>query len=324
VWRPTARDLRIQLKDFDTWLEGVQAGSGLALDAHPDLVVEDPALRKETSAEDEESSASTTSAPTKLNVHIDAGQQFWVRRADFAIKLSANLEIVVDQALANQPDSGVSVTGQLQFDRGYLELLGRVFDIERGGTLHFTGGTEATIDLSATYLDRRSEKTVKVQLSGSATSPQLDFLLEGTRITAGEAFTAIYGTETTSASEIEDTEAQAKAFVSALTAGAIATTLRKKLGAMAPIVMVTPGDTESSGQLRAGFEADALIPDFMRGVVTGVYLEGIISSDKSTSDSGQRDLQRGVSIDVHFPHNLFTSGRYGPDTTWSLDFGWQP
>jgi autotransporter translocation and assembly factor TamB len=322
VWGPTVRDLRIQLKDFDTWLEGVQAGAGLALDAHPDLVIDDPALRSETSAVNEESSAS--SEPTKFSVQIDAGQQFWVRRADFAIKLSANLEITVDEALADQPDAGVSVTGQLQFDRGYLELLGRVFDLERGGKLHFTGGTAATIDLSATYLDRRSEKTVKVQISGSATSPKLDFFLEGTRITAGEAFTAIYGTETTSSSEIEDTEAQAKAFVSALTAGMIATTLRKKLGAMAPIVMVTPGDTESSGQLRAGFEADALIPDFMRGVVTGVYLEGIISSDKSTSDGGQRDLQRGVSIDVHFPHNLFTSGRYGPDTTWSLDFGWQP
>lgn len=324
LWSPAVRDLRIQLRDFDTWLEGVQATSGLGLDAHPDIVIDDPATRSATPAEGEENDSPPGSKATKLIVRIDAGQQFWVRRADFAIKLSANLEIVVDEKSA-APESRVSVTGQLEFDRGYLELLGRVFDIERGGTLRFTGGGDATIDLSATYLDRRSEKTVKVQLSGSAMSPQLEFFLEGTRINAGEAFTAIYGTETTSSDQIEDTEAQAKAFVSALTAGMIATGLRRKLGALAPIVMVTPGDSQSSGQLRAGFEADALIPEFMRGVVTGVYVEGILSSDNTAANgSSQRDVQRGVAVDVHFPHNLVTSGRYGPDTTWSLDFGWQP
>jgi hypothetical protein len=325
LWSPAVRDLRFQLRDFDTWLEGVQGTSGLGLDAHPDVVVEDPAARIATPAEGEESDSSASAAATKLIVHIDAGQQFWVRRADFAIKLSANLEIVVDEKSASRSESAVSVTGQLQFDRGYLELLGRVFDIQRGGTLHFTGGVDATIDLSATYLDRRSEKTVKVQISGSATSPQLEFFLEGTKITAGEAFTAIYGTEKSSSDQIEDTEAQAKQFVSALTAGMIATSLRRSLGAMAPIVMVTPGDSQSSGQLRAGFEADALIPEFMRSVVTGVYVEGILSSDNTAANgSSQRDVQRGVAVDVHFPHNLVTSGRYGPDTTWSLDFGWQP
>ncbi|HKO94657.1 MAG TPA: translocation/assembly module TamB domain-containing protein, partial [Polyangiaceae bacterium] len=320
LWSPTVRDLRLQLRDFDTWLEGVQAASGLALEAHPDVVVDDPATKAALAG-----AGNGDSAATKLILRIDAGQQFWVRRADFAIKLSANLEIVVDEKSANAAEAAVSVTGQLQFDRGYLELLGRVFDIERGGSLRFTGGLDAIIDLNASYLDRRSEKTVKVQISGSATSPQLEFFLEGTRITPAEAFTAIYGTETSSPDEIEDTEAQAKQFVSALTAGMIATTLRRNLGAMAPIVMVTPGDSQSGGQLRAGFEADSLIPDFMRGVVTGVYLEGILSQDNTTANgSGQRDVQRGVSIDVHFPHNLVTSGRYGPDTTWSLDFGWQP
>ena len=51
----------------------------------------------------------------------------------------------------------------------------------------------------------------------------------------------------------------------------------------------------------------------------------IFSSDNTAANgSSQRDVQRGVAVDVHFPHNLVTSGRYGPDTTWSLDFGWQP
>jgi hypothetical protein len=93
---------------------------------------------------------------------------------------------------------------------------------------------------------------------------------------------------------------------------------------MAPIVAVDPGGSQGVSQVRAGFELDTLIPDFLRDVVTGVYVEGILSSEKMDEQGTQRDVQPGVLIELHFPHNLVTSGRYGPSTTWTVDLGWQP
>ena len=92
---------------------------------------------------------------------------------------------------------------------------------------------------------------------------------------------------------------------------------------MAPILSVDT-DKDRGEQLRAGFELDALIPTFLRDIVTGVYVEGIVSSDKQEDQAGGKDVQTGVLIELHFPYNLVSSGRYGPDTTWSLDLGWQP
>jgi len=244
-----------------------------------------------------------------------------VRRADFAVKLAADLQIAVHEA--SKSESPVSITGKVRFDRGYLELLGKVFEIERGGTLRFPGGTSATLDLAATYEDRRTDKVVRVQLSGSAESPHLDFQVDNETVTAGRAFQAIYGTEDSSEDE-DEVEAEAKQFVSAVTAGLVTSTIRRKFGAMAPILMLDPEDAEGTSQLRAGFELDALIPESLSEVITGIYVEGIISSEKQEDQSGPRDVNHGVLVELYFPHNLVTSGRYGSNSSWSFDLGWQP
>jgi len=98
---------------------------------------------------------------------------------------------------------------------------------------------------------------------------------------------------------------------------------RRRLGAIAPIVAVDPADSEGVGQVRAGFELDTLIPPFLEGIVTSIYVEGILATEKQAEQGGERDVQPGVLIELHFPHNLVTSGRYGPDATWTLDLGWQ-
>jgi len=163
-----------------------------------------------------------------------------------------------------------------------------------------------------------------VHLRGTATAPKLDFKLDENPITAGEAFQAIYGAADNSSDRTEDTEAEASQILSALTAGVITTSIRRRLGSMAPIVAVDPGGSQGVSQVRAGFELDTLIPDFLRDVVTGVYVEGILSSEKMDEQGTQREVQPGVLIELHFPYNLVTSGRYGPDTTWTVDIGWQP
>jgi hypothetical protein len=30
-----------------------------------------------------------------------------------------------------------------------------------------------------------------------------------------------------------------------------------------------------------------------------------------------------VLVELYFPHQLFSTGQWGPGTTWSIDWGWQ-
>lgn len=318
-WRPELRRLRVSLKDFDTWLERHDGSRGLSLEPHPDVTLK--ARRNGLEATSGGASAPRR-APIPMVVEIDAPEQFWIKRADFALKLSASLQIAAGVAKTEHEQGDVSVTGELRFERGYMEMLGKSFEVKRGGTLRFTGGTSAVLDLSAEYEDRRTDKMVVVRLQGSADAPALEFQVDGRKVSAGEAFQAIYGSNTTS--DDVDPEAQADQIIGALMAGVLTTSMRRRLGAMAPILSVDAADEDRGEQLRAGFELDALIPDFLRDIVTGVYVEGSFSSDKQADQAGSKDVQTGVLIELHFPYNIVSSVRYGPDTTWSLDLGWQP
>jgi autotransporter translocation and assembly factor TamB len=327
-WRPEEQDVRVQLRDADIWLESGRPPEGLALEPHPDLVVTRATTRASAPAGAEpllpKSEARAESiSPNRLLIEIDSRDGFRIERADFAFKLSTQLKILVQRPAPTPGTSGVSVSGEIRFVRGYLELLGKMFEIQAGGTLRFAGNDSTTLDLVAHYQDRRSEKLVKVHLRGTASSPKLDFSVDDAPSSAGEAFQVIYGSESSS-DRTEDTEAQAKEVVSALTAGVITTSIRRRLGAIAPIVAVDPADSEGVGQVRAGFELDTFIPEFLRDIVTGIYVEGILATEKQAEQGGERDVQPGVLIELHFPYNLVTSGRYGPDTTWTIDLGWQP
>ncbi|HVZ37059.1 MAG TPA: translocation/assembly module TamB domain-containing protein, partial [Polyangiaceae bacterium] len=325
-WRPEQQDLTIRLLEMDLWLESNRAPEGLSLEPHPDVVVRH---ERGTSASlaalaEEERARAEREKPNRMSVRIESGDGFWVRRADFDLKLATDLTILIEHPAPDPDSSGVTMTGEIRFERGYLELLGKMFEVQPGGTLRFGGSTSATLDLVASYQDRRSERTVKVHLRGTASAPKLDFLVDDNPVSANEAFQAIYGSTDTSSDRTEDTEAEASQILSALTAGVITTSIRRRLGAMAPIVAVEPGGSQGVSQVRAGFELDTLIPDFLRDVVTGVYVEGILSSEKLDEQGTQREVQPGVLIELHFPYHLVTSGRYGPDATWTVDIGWQP
>jgi autotransporter translocation and assembly factor TamB len=329
TWRPERNRLRVELENFDTWLERREPSRGMSLAPHPDLQVK-PALSSTTEQEPDAPHAffaraepAQPAAPVPLSVEIDAAKQFWVKRADFAFKLSADLDIDIQPSAPSAERPGVSVKGQLRFERGYMEMMGKTFEVKQGGLLRFTGGTSAVLDLTAHYEDRRSSQRVVLHLQGSVAAPKLDFSVDGEKVSAGEAFQAIYGSNKTSRDDVEP-EAQASQIIGALMAGVLTTSIRRKLGSMAPILSVDPADDDRGDQVRAGFELDALIPSFLRDIVTGVYVEGSVSSEKQGEASGQKDVQTGVLIELYFLHDLVSSGRYGPDTTWSFDVGWQP
>jgi hypothetical protein len=218
------------------------------------------------------------------------------------------------------------VTGKVDINRGYLDLMGRVFDVTRGSRLEFIGAIkpDPVVDIAATYDHRSSSKTVKVQISGRGSKPVLTFFIDDAEVSAGEVLELLLGRRGSGGED--SAKKEATSFVSALTAGLLATSARRELGAAAPIKMIEPGDQTGDGRIRAGFELDALVPPALRQFITGVYVEGIVEREGANDSRGQSQdasTQAGVLLELYFPHQLFSTGQWGPGTTWSLDWGWQ-
>lgn len=74
--------------------------------------------------------------------------------------------------------------------------------------------------------------------------------------------------------------------------------------------------------MRAGFELDSSVPRFLRPIVTGMYFEGIVANDQN-ANTQDANVHGGALLEIYFPRDFFTTGQYGPGTTWSVDLGWQ-
>jgi autotransporter translocation and assembly factor TamB len=320
---PGRTSVAVKLMDADTWLEKAQARTGIDLAAHPDFVLAGEAA-SDRAAEGSAAAPSQPAAPPadaarESHVRLDASDRFWIKREDFAIQLSTRIDAVIagDQA---------KITGKVDINRGYLDLMGRVFDVTRGSRLEFVGTAkpDPVVDIGATYEHRSSGQTVKVQISGRGSKPVLTFFIDDGEVSAGKVLELLLGRRGSGGED--SAKREATSFVSALTAGLLATSARRELGAAAPIIMIEPGDDTGDGRIRAGFELDALVPPVLRQLITGIYVEGIVEREGSNAARGQSQqasTQAGVLLELYFPHQLFSTGQWGPGTTWSLDWGWQ-
>jgi hypothetical protein len=171
------------------------------------------------------------------------------------------------------------------------------------------------------HANRRSGQEIAVRITGRGSAPKLEFSVDDTAVTAGDAFVALFGAQQTN-QDPDAASSQAKQFVGGLTAGVLATAARRELGAAAPIIMVEPGDEANDSRVRAGFELDEIVPKFLRGVITGVYFEGIVANQQE-GESQDANVHGGALLEIYFPRDFFSSGQYGPGSTWSVDVGWQ-
>jgi hypothetical protein len=316
----------VRLSQVDTWIENASVQRGLPLDPHPDFVVDGrdaPPPKAVTAASKEPASAPPSLAkvvpedPHVTELTLDASDRFWVKRDDFAVKLATKLAVRI------QGDE-VRITGRVDIDRGYLQLLGKIFTLERGGNLEFTGSgaPDPMVSISATHENRRSGQQIKVQIGGRGSHPELTFFLDDKETTAGNAFLAIYGSQQSNEKPSEAGD-QARQFVGGLAAGLLATSARRELGAAAPIIMVEPGAQTGQGRVRAGLELDSLVPGFLQDLITGVYFEGIVARESEDPEQRSASVQGGALLELYFPKGFFSTGQYGPGSTWSLDWGWQ-
>lgn len=337
---PQKSRVKITLIHVDTWLESASVRQGIALAGHHDLVVDgSPAVKGKPDEATSEQGASDKKAGEKprpvakavkpkppgtkpkksakvTEIVLDARDKFWVKRDDFAVKLAALVTARIE-------GEEVRVEGTVEIDRGYLQLFGKGFEIQRGSELEFIGSPQPNpvLNITAVHENRRSGESVTVQITGRGSAPELTFLVDGVVVTAGDAFVALFGTQRSS----EDPEAagdQAKNFVGGLTAGLLATAARRELGAAAPILMVEPGGETDETRIRAGFELDSVVPEFLKPIVMGMYFEGIVANDQN-ANAQDANVNGGALLEIYFPRDFFTTGQYGPGTTWSVDVGWQ-
>jgi autotransporter translocation and assembly factor TamB len=298
----------VVLTQASAWVLGGEQRKGIALQAHPDIVDPRAPPAKESQPEQD-----TSARPLELT--LDANDSFWVRRDDFAVKLSSRLAIRVH-------GEQIRVLGPLRIHRGYLQLLGETFEIDGKSKLEFIGGDtpDPVLDITARTENRRSGKRIAVKIGGRASAPVLEFFIDDVKSTAGDAALAMRGS-----GDRENAQGEAKSFVAGMLAGVMAMSARRELGDAVPILMLEPQDDLSSTRVRAGFELDSLVPSFLEDVIRGVYVEGIYAGSGGDGSKSSSDVQGGVLLELYLPSDLVTSGEYNTaGSTWSIDLGWEP
>jgi autotransporter translocation and assembly factor TamB len=300
---------RIELSGED--LAGVQS-----LTEHKEIIFLDEGETFADAGKDEDQEESG-GAFTVLR--IEAPKPFWMRRDDFSVLLTAKLRV----ELGRGPPS---VSGRVGLERGVIELLGQMFDIERG-SIELVGGNEIepVLNLTASKRTPGGEK-VTIEAQGSIRKPTLRFLIDDSVVTAGEALAAATGTRTSDdgGSSVQDEIGSA---ASGIAAGVLTLGARRELGEWVPVLAFE--DTEDATTLRAGVGAYRLIPKFMRKVVVDAYVEGIFSSQHEQARPGEEKsagstTEAAVLLELRYPYDLLTEMQYGPGPRWSIDLGWEP
>ncbi|HKJ80145.1 MAG TPA: translocation/assembly module TamB domain-containing protein, partial [Prolixibacteraceae bacterium] len=112
----------------------------------------------------------------------------WVKNQDMRIEISGELELIKNQEF-------FELFGSVEVVRGQYDLLGKTFVID-DGAITFQGGEEMLprLNIEATYSFRnaeRAEQELTVKIMGTAESPEIEFLLDGSAISEGDALSYI-------------------------------------------------------------------------------------------------------------------------------------
>ncbi|HKU41832.1 MAG TPA: translocation/assembly module TamB domain-containing protein, partial [Polyangiales bacterium] len=301
----------IRLRDVNVSLSGDTNADVQSLDPHPEIIVDGRPLVQPEPREEE-------SGPQPIiDVRILTEEPLWVRRDDFAVRMRTDLYLHVENGTPQ-------IDGDIKLERGYIALLGQSFDIKRG-TVTFTGGEAVNPRLELTAQSTSpSGKVVRVEVTGFVRAPQLAFFLDDEAVTAGEALIALTGRDQPNSGGSSSPEEQVADAAMGMTTGLLSLAARREFGDFIPMLSI--GQTTESTQVRAGFEVDKLIPDFMRGFVRGAYVEGsVMTGDESgRGTGGGGDPQAGVLLELMLPSDLVWAGKYGPGQTWSVDLDWRP
>jgi autotransporter translocation and assembly factor TamB len=300
-------DLVLNLSSLEIRMPKATDRQAQPLDSHPDVKLVG------------QSSDEAMEAPYVVNVLIDAANPFWVKRNDFSVQVSAELN-------ATYADPNLFLAGFVEMKDGRFSVYGREFDIDWGAfNFDGTAGLDPSVNLSAVHR-LRGGGTVTVTVSGTLTRPSVVF--SSTEATnAGEIVSLLVtGRKQSRGSTPAEAERQTGDFVAGFLSGFLSITLREAFGNYVPQFAV-----DASGSLRAGKDLEFLIPKPLRSVVLGVYFEGQLAQQQDgSSGSGGTQSQTAASstsqllLELQFPYDLFFEGLWAPPDRWRLDLLWEP
>lgn len=306
----TTHEFRVRLPDRPP--RGLQD-----LAQHDDVHVVGQMHEREVAAQE-----AREAAPWHIDIKTD--RPVWVRRRDFAVQLEADLV-----AVARGPEMRVS--GTVEARRGYAELVGKRFEIERA-VMQFTGArtVDPIVDVLAVHYltGARSGDRVTVHISGRMSEPELTFgsNREGVN-TAGDALALMMGGRSRTGDATEGgMTSEAQDVLAGITAGVLTLTARRELGGAFPVLSVEAQD--GGAALRAGIDAHRFVPDSLRGIVRGAYLEGFVATGGSeTTTAGEPANQSGRAggiLELEFPRSIVSRMQLAPPQGWGVDLSWEP
>ncbi len=311
-------DLRVRTEELAIGLPPSLAGSVQSLDRRRDVLLV---------AGDAPELADIGRSRFPYHIHVEA-PGFTVARNDFEADVRADLEVTYD-------DPDLSIGGVAEISHGTFEILGKRFTVQHGAIV-FDGRAEIDPDISvvAVYaLPGRRGATITVTVSGRLSNLDVGFSSTESSDT-GEILALLVSGRTSRPQDAQSAQQagdQAANFVAGLTAGILTLGLQQQFGGdFVPNVAIETGGLGSVG-VRVGFNADWIIPDFMREVVLDAYVEGFVGSvsaqqqqQQTGSSSGAGGVGGGASIELQLPFNGVLSGTVVPPSSWGADLSWEP
>lgn len=301
------RRVRVALSELSVSLPERKSREAQALAQHADVVYVDRAAKQTREAEQGHAQPGTP-----LELEIIADEPFWVRRDDFGVQLQTRLSVRTGEA-------GARISGPVQVQRGFINMLSKGFDIKRGQLL-FDGGeaVDPTVTIDAVH-KLGDGQTVTIGVRGRLSAPVISFStsVPGVATDAEVLQLLVRGRD---ASAAQTAQAQVGAALAGMTSGLFGGLSRTKFGKYVPVLSLEAG-ASSGTRMRAGVEANALIPARLRSVIEGAYVEGFVGS---RNQGGDAQTTGGVLMELYFPKKVVTGGKWELPNNWSIEATWEP
>lgn len=287
---------------------GDDAGrSPQSLAPHPDIVV----LGTESATSDEE--------PYRVSLTVDAQRPFTIKGEDFAAELVALLELGYVDAL--------QLKGEVELQAGHFDIFGKRFDVERGALI-FDGETDLdpSVNLVAVHeLRSRSGETITVSASGRLSAPVIRF---ASSLTSDRAeIVALLVSGEVRGDTAQDVERAPTDFLAGIAAGVLTLSLREEFGQVIPTIVVE-GNAYGGTRIRGGWRLEDVLPESLRDVIRGVYIEGFFNTSGQDGEGSRRTvgqvLDYGFLLELALPRNVVNTNTFTPPNNFSLDVTWQP
>ncbi len=308
--------IQVRTDELEIGLPPSIAGAVQSLDRRRDILIV---------GEDAPEIADIARTRFPYHIRVDA-PGLTVSRNDFEASVTSHLDVTYD-------DPNLFIGGLAEITNGTFEVLGKRFTVQHGAIQFDITSPEMDPDISivAVYaLPGRRGATITITVSGHLSSLAVDFSSTETSDT-GEILALLVSGRTSRPQDAQSAQQagdQAANFVAGLTAGILTLGLQQQFGGdFVPNVAIETGGLGSVG-VRVGFNADWIIPDFLREVVLDAYLEGFFGSTSTQQQQqlggGSGGVGGGASIELQLPFNGVLSGTYVPPTSWGADLVWEP